>query len=90
MGLRIMDSVGSFPIGREEKMSWEESFSLLKNFKPIPMSATNVSQAKLLAGLLGKGYWVQNENSRLSLCWKSRPLTTASSWIPRHALGSGH
>ncbi|KAJ6930799.1 nodulation-signaling pathway 2 protein [Populus alba x Populus x berolinensis] len=90
MGLRIMDSVRSFPIGREEKMSWEESFSLLKNFKPIPMSATNVSQAKLLAGLLGKGYWVQNENSWLSLCWKSRPLTTASSWIPRHALGSGH
>jgi hypothetical protein len=90
MGLRIMDSVRSFPIGREEKMSWEESFSLLKNFKPIPMSATNVSQAKQLAGLLGIGYWVQNENSRLSLCWKSRPLTTASSWIPRHALGSRH
>jgi len=61
---------------------------MLKGFKPTPSSATDVNQAQLLAGFLGRGCWVQNENSKVCLCWKSRTLTTASSWIPRHALGS--
>lgn len=71
-------------------MFWDDIFSLLKGFKPIRMSATNACQAKLLAGLLGGMYCLQHENFRLSLCWKSGPLTTASAWVPTHTLGREH
>ncbi|KAK3043838.1 hypothetical protein RJ639_000537 [Escallonia herrerae] len=82
MGPKILDSVKKFPSERREKVSWEGAFSLFKFFKPSPLSPYNISQAKLLAGVFGKGYWVQHQSCRLSLCWKGQPITTASVWVP--------
>ncbi|CAL1409161.1 unnamed protein product [Linum trigynum] len=84
LGVRIVNSLREFPCGASEKLEWGNGFeSLQRLFKARAFSHYNVSQANYLVSLFSGGYWVQHERNRLALCWKSRPLVTASIWLPK-------
>ncbi|CAI0555014.1 unnamed protein product [Linum tenue] len=84
LGVRIVNSLREFPCRASEKLEWGDGFeSLQRLFKARAFSHYNVSQANYLVSLFNGGYWVQHERNRLALCWKSRPLVTASIWLPK-------
>ncbi|KAI4365508.1 hypothetical protein MLD38_021488 [Melastoma candidum] len=78
LGPRIMECLRGFPSGADVDRPG------LDGYETGPISEKNVAQAKFLVGLFCRDYWVQNEKERrvLSLCWRSRPIVTASIWAP--------
>ncbi|XP_023003976.1 nodulation-signaling pathway 2 protein-like [Cucurbita maxima] len=82
LGTRILESVSQFPCGKNAMNLREKAFDYLKGYKKIPFSSFNCSQAKYLITLFRGDFWVQHENGTLSLCWKSRPLCSATIWVP--------
>ncbi|PKA53493.1 Nodulation-signaling pathway 2 protein [Apostasia shenzhenica] len=59
---------------------WSEWMSAA-GFRRVVMSAANHWQAKLLLGLFNEGYGIEEDNeNKLLLRWKSRPLVGASVW----------
>ncbi|ERN16029.1 hypothetical protein AMTRI_Chr11g94770 [Amborella trichopoda] len=82
LGPRILDCFQWFPLDKRKKGRLLDYGFLMQGFQVTPMSASNISQAKLLVGLFTGNYEVQHENCRLKLYWKSRPITTVSIWFP--------
>ncbi|CAI9109026.1 OLC1v1008757C1 [Oldenlandia corymbosa var. corymbosa] len=80
--MRILDCMKQFPCGMTDELRTDNPFSREVGFRAISMSSCNVTQARHLVSLFNGDFWVQNEPYRLNLCWKSRPLTTASIWVP--------
>ncbi|CAM6128717.1 unnamed protein product [Calypogeia fissa] len=56
------------------------SLAQAAGFHNKPISVYNLCQAKLLLGLFNEGYKVEEENQRLLLSWRSKPLMAASVW----------